>query len=202
MKKNEIAVIIPTLNEGEGIGPTLIEIMKVLGNPNVIVVDGHSVDGTADIARKMHVDVYVQNGKGKGLAIAQVLKHLNSNTRYVVFIDADFTYPAVEIPNMLKILDTNPHVGMVVGNRFNSNYDLSRSMLDIYFLGNRLIAFVHKIASGLNMEDPLSGLRVIRWDLLKEWKPKSKGFDVETELNFLIAKKGYDIVELPIKYRT
>jgi len=201
MKKNEIVVIIPTLNEAEGIGPTLAELKNVLDNPHVIVIDGHSVDRTVGIARKMDADVYVQNGKGKGLAVSQVLKYLDSDTHYVIFIDADFTYPATDIPYMLKILDANPQVGMVVGNRFNSDHDLSRSMLDIYFLGNRLIAFVHKIASGLNMEDPLSGLRVIRWDLLKEWDPKSKGSDVETELNFFIAKKGYGIVEIPIKYR-
>ena len=51
------------------------------------------------------------------------------------------------------------------------------------------------------MNDPLTGLRVIRYDLLKDWKPNSMGFDIEVELNCHIKRMGYDIVEMPIKYR-
>lgn len=50
-------------------------------------------------------------------------------------------------------------------------------------------------------DDPLSGLRVVRWSLLKAWKPKSKGFDIEVELNYQVERKGYGIVEIPIEYR-
>jgi len=51
------------------------------------------------------------------------------------------------------------------------------------------------------MRDPLTGLRVVRWEILKDWKPKSKGFDLEVELNHHVERKGYDIVEIPIHYR-
>ncbi len=47
----------------------------------------------------------------------------------------------------------------------------------------------------------LSGLRVVRWDLLKNWTPKSSGFDIEVELNHFIEKQGYEIVEVPISLR-
>ena len=36
---------------------------------------------------------------------------------------------------------------------------------------------------GFQLNDPLTGLRVIRNDLLNDWQPKSKGFGIETELN-------------------
>jgi hypothetical protein len=51
------------------------------------------------------------------------------------------------------------------------------------------------------LKTPLTGLRVIRADLLTNWEVKSKGFDIEVELNYYIEKKGYDIVEIPIAYR-
>ena len=198
---DDIVVIIPTLNEAEGIGPTLAELRSVLEDPTFLVIDGNSVDGTAEIARKMGAEVYLQKGKGKGLAIAQVLEHVNSNARYIVFVDADYTYPAIYIPEMIRILDEDLSVGMVVGNRFNSNFDVKRSMLNAYYFGNRLLALMHSLASGIDMKDPLSGLRVVRWSLLRNWRPKSRGFDVEAELNFYVAKKGYRIVEVPIEYR-
>ena len=51
------------------------------------------------------------------------------------------------------------------------------------------------------MIDPLTGLRVIRWDIIKKWRPKSKGFDIEVELNHFIEKQGYNIIEIPIGLR-
>jgi hypothetical protein len=41
----------------------------------------------------------------------------------------------------------------------------------------------------------------MRWEILKGWKPKSKGFDIEAEMNHRVERKGYEIVELSIPYR-
>jgi glycosyltransferase involved in cell wall biosynthesis len=197
----EIVVVIPTLNEAKGVGPTLAELKEVLEDPRFLVIDANSVDGTADVARKMDAEVFLQKGKGKGLAVAQVLSRVNSDARYVVFIDADFTYPAMHIPHMIKILETDSSVGMVLGNRFNAGFDLKRSMTDAYYFGNRMIAFAHMMTSGVRISDPLTGLRVVPWALLRNWRPKSRNFDIEAELNFYVAKKGYGIAEIPITYR-
>jgi len=36
---------------------------------------------------------------------------------------------------------------------------------------------------------------------MKEWRPKSDGFDIEVEMNRFVRKKGYRIVEVEIPYR-
>jgi hypothetical protein len=41
----------------------------------------------------------------------------------------------------------------------------------------------------------------VRWEILKDWRPKSEGFDVEVELNHYVERKGYGILEIPIHYR-
>jgi dolichol-phosphate mannosyltransferase len=41
----------------------------------------------------------------------------------------------------------------------------------------------------------------VRWEILKDWKPKSKSFDIEVELNHWVERKGYKILEIPIYYR-
>ena len=51
------------------------------------------------------------------------------------------------------------------------------------------------------MNDPYTGLRIIRFNLLRGWKPKSCGFDIEAEINHHIERMGYKIVEVPIQYR-
>ena len=74
-------------------------------------------------------------------------------------------------------------------------------MHNILYTGNRMIALVHNMLNGVNLKDPLTGLRVVRWEILKDWRPKSRSFDVEVELNHLVERKGFRIVEVPIYYR-
>ena len=194
-------VIVAALNEEDGVGPTLAEIKSFLDGPLLLVVDGRSTDGTAKIAEAMDAWVVFQKGAGKGDAYAVAIDHARAlDVKYVVFIDADFTYPAEYLPKMTKFLEENPEVGMVCGNRFNSHFHL-KAMRNRFYLGNRLLAFTHNLLNGVDMRDPLTGLRVVRWEIVRDWKPKSKSFDVEVELNHLVEKKGFDIEEIPISYR-
>jgi glycosyltransferase involved in cell wall biosynthesis len=197
-----ISVVIASLNEEQGIGPTLEELQKVLNDPYLLVIDGNSADKTVEIAKNMGADVSLQDGKGKGNALCQGIKQLGPGVRYVVFTDADYTYPAEYIPKMVEVLDQDPGVGMVIGDRFKGSLDFGKSVTNPFYLGNRLIALVQHVLNGIKLNDPLSGLRVVRADVLKSWKPKSKGFDIEAEINFVVERKGYRIVEIPIDYRS
>jgi len=200
--KSTISVVVATLNEEEGVGPTLEELQKVLSDPHLIVIDGKSVDRTVEIAKNMGADVLLQKGKGKGDALFQGIRQLNSDVRYVVFTDADYTYPAEYVPKMVEILEHEPNVGMVIGNRFNGEHNFDKSTTNPFYIGNRLLAFAQRVMNGVKLNDPLSGLRVVRAEILEKWKLKSKGFDVEAEMNFHVERKGYQIVEIPIRYRS
>jgi dolichol-phosphate mannosyltransferase len=205
--RSSIATIIAALNEEEGIGLTLDELGLYVQKPRVLVVDGKSCDRTVKIAEDMGADVILQEGKGKGDAIACAIKHLGgvanqskSRIEYVILTDADFTYPAKDIPRMLRILEEDPRVGMVCGNRFNSHLEMG-AMRDMFYFGNRLLAYSHNMFNGVSLRDPLTGLRVIRWNILRDWVPRSKGFDIEVELNHHVERRGYSIQEIDIPYR-
>ncbi len=193
-------VIIAALNEEEGIGLTITEIMDVLDNPDVLVVDGKSTDRTMEIAKNLGATVACQDGTGKGDALAKALQYIDPQAEYVVITDADFTYPAESVPKMIQILEKNPEVGMVCGNRFNGKVD-SKALRPVFAIGNRLIALVHDVLNGIQLQDPLTGQRVVRAGILRDWDVKSKGFDVEVELNQQVEQRGYRIIEIPIQYR-
>ena len=199
-KSYSAQLILAALNEEKGIGPTLTEFLYHYNFPKVIVVDGHSRDRTVEIAKNFGVEIAFQEGFGKGNAIAKALQHLNPNMKYVVLTDADYTYPAEYVPQMIEILERKPEVGMVCGNRFNGG-TTPKAVRSSFCFGNKLLAFAHNLFNGVSLNDPLTGLRVIRTELLRNWTIKSQGFDIEVELNRHIERKGYKIVELPIKYR-
>lgn len=197
-------VLLPALNEEEGIGVTINELNEYLNGrykANVLVVDGNSKDKTVEVARSLGAEVVTQDGKGKGNAIECALHHVNeSKIEYVILTDADHTYPAQYIPQMIELLTKDPTIGMVCGNRFNASLPCVSGGY-MFYMGNKILAFLHNLMNGVDLHDPLTGLRVIRWQALKDFKPKSKGFDIEVELNHFIDQRKYRIREIDIPYR-
>jgi hypothetical protein len=53
----------------------------------------------------------------------------------------------------------------------------------------------------VDLEDPLTGLRVIRWEILKGRKPTSQRFDIEAEMNHRVERARYQTIEIPVQYR-
>ena len=193
-------VIIAALNEEEGIGLTVAELMDTLEDVSVLVVDGRSIDRTVEVAKSFGAEVFIQDGLGKGDAIAKAISQIDPAIDYIVITDADYTYPAEYVPNMIRILENNPSVGMVCGSRFNG-YEEKTASSSIFYLGNRFIAFAHNLLNGVSLADPLTGLRVVRAGILRKWQVQSKGFDIEVELNHHVEREGFGIVEVPINYR-
>ena len=200
MDRSKIAVVIAAYNEEQGITPTLFELKEELNQPHLLVVDGKSSDKTLEFAKDLGAEVLLQERKGKGDAISVGLSHIDKDTTYVIFIDADYSYPAKYLKEMINILDEDSLVGMVLGNRFNKIYR-KESSKDQFYIGNKMLGFVQRVINGVKLNDPFTGLRIIRFQLLSGWLPKSADFDIEAELNSYINQSGYKIVEIPIIYR-
>ena len=170
-----LTVIVAAYNEEEGIAPTLSELKEVLNQPRLIVVDGNSSDRTLELAKNLGAEVLIQKRKGKGDAIAQGLIHLDSDTEYLILTDADYTYPAEHLKEMINILDQNPEVGMVLGNRFSQIYELECDKNQFY-IGNQILSFIQRVFNGVKLVDPYTGLRIVRFEFV-EW--------LETKINWI-----------------
>ena len=200
MYPHSTEVVIAALNEEQGIGLTITELTDKMHNHRLLVVDGHSQDRTVEVAKNCGADIIFQDGIGKGDAISKALRYIDSNVDYIVLTDADYTYPAEYVPEMIEVIERNPQVGMVCGNRFDQRSE-EKAMRGSFFFGNKLLAFAHNMLNGVALKDPLTGLRVVRAEILRSWVVKSKGFDIEVELNHEVQRQGFRIVEVPIKYR-
>jgi glycosyltransferase involved in cell wall biosynthesis len=193
-------LVIAALNEAPGIGLTIAEMRDTLGEIPILVVDGKSSDRTVEIAKNLDAKVIYQDGTGKGDALTKAFENADPNIDYIILTDADYTYPAEYVPEMIKMLEENPLIGMVCGNRLNGDVD-KKALHNVFHIGNKMLAWAHKTLNGVSLQDPLTGLRVIRTGILQDWVMKSKGFDIEVELNHLVAQRGFMIKEIPISYR-
>ncbi|MCD5425116.1 MAG: glycosyltransferase family 2 protein [Methanosarcinaceae archaeon] len=184
------SIILPTKNEEESIGWT-IDIIRNICNYRIIVVDGHSIDKTVEIAKKKGVKVIYDNKKGKGDALITAFNYTNDA---VIFVDCDKTYPLDKIPEFIDVL--NDGFDVVIGERvkFNKN-----SLSKIYLIGDFLSRFLFKIVYRKS-SDNLSGFRALSKQAIEKMNLTSNGFGIETEISAKAIALNMKIKKIPISY--
>jgi len=188
--KDDITVVIPTLNEEDGIGQLICE-LKQCGYHNILVVDGYSTDGTAKVAESNGGFVVLQHSKGKCGAIETAID--NVKTPYFLVMDADCTYDPKDIGNFLSHADKHDQI---IGVRVNGRHNIPR----VNRFGNWMITKTFNVLMGTKLSDVCSGMYLIRTDSARELELNATGFDVEVEIAAQTATRGR-ITEVPIDYR-
>jgi len=190
----DVCILIPTLNEAATIGQ-LIKDFKAEGFSNILVIDGNSRDNTKEIAEAEGVKVVLQTGKGKGQAMIQSFRLIESP--YVLLIDGDGTELASDAHSLLApvIEGSADHV---VGNRL-VNYE-SGAFTKLNLVGNHLINMLFDLAYGAQLKDILSGYRAFTLESIRELELNKTGFEIETEISVECVLKNQRILEIPITY--
>lgn len=190
-----LTVIVPTMNEEEGIKRVLSSMPRD-EKMEVIVVDSSS-DCTAEVARSFGTVVVREDRLGYGRALRSGIEKANGNV--VVYIDADGTYDPGEISRLVQpILDGR--LDVVLGNRLHKNMDQA-SMKALNRVGNIVLSFVFRFLFGLNISDSQCGLRAIRRVLLDDVECYEQGMPFVTEQMIRLVKKGARVGQIPISYR-
>jgi len=197
-----IAVVIPTLNECEAVGKVVGGVKQVMADYDyhVLIVDGHSTDGTDKIARDMGATVVYQRGRGYGDALKTGFFYARKrlDAKIIVMMDADLTYDPKHIPELVApILDDE--ADMVVGNRFAGMQ--KGAMPFVNRVGNKVLSLVAKLALGLNVYDTQSGMRAFTSGLLEKMNLIAVGMPLATEMLAEARSVDARIREVPISYR-
>lgn len=190
-------VAIPTLNEARAIGLVIDEVLGFgIPRDRIVVVDGGSTDGTREIVVSRAVKLVEQEGRGKAGAIKTVAR-IVEGVDYIVFLDGDYTYPAKYIPKLIEAVCSEGY-DLVIGAR---RVIEPGAQSPIYRFGNKLLTKVFNIMFGVRLSDVLSGMYIVKADLLKELDFYSKGFSIECEIVSHSVSQGYSVYEIPIEYR-
>jgi glycosyltransferase involved in cell wall biosynthesis len=197
-----VSVVIPALNEARNLEHVFAALPA--GLHEVIVVDGHSVDGTPDIARQLLPDVRIvtQTRTGKGNALACGFAAVTGDI--IVMIDADGSTDPAEIPNFVAALTSG--ADFAKGSRFAPGAG-SSDITPLRKLGNRMLGMVVNAMFGTRYSDLCYGYNAF-WARhlpvfeLIENSPGQRsvwgdGFEIETLLNLRAATAGLAIAEVP-----
>lgn len=190
----KVSIIIPTLNEEQGIGKVLDEIPKGL-DLEVIIVDGNSTDRTVDIAKNKGARVIIEERRGYGIAYKSGFEQARGEL--IATLDGDGTYPAEKISEFLKILE-NEKLDFITTDRLTNLR--KNAMTKKHRLGNFILSLTTRILFGVKVKDSQSGMWIFRRSILPKLNLISNGMSFSEEIKIEAFKK-FRCKEIPIEYR-
>lgn len=198
-----VSVLVPARNEARNLELVLPQLPDV---HEVILVDGHSTDGTIEAAMSVMPDIKVvrQTRRGKGNALAAGFEAVTGDV--VVMFDADGSADPREIERFVAALTDG--ADFAKGSRFigeGGSSDITR----LRGWGNRLLNKAANLMYGTRYSDLCYGYNAFWADVIpvlnlaaahtgtSDEMIYGDGFEIETLINVRIARAGLKVVEVP-----
>jgi glycosyltransferase involved in cell wall biosynthesis len=197
-KYKDFTILIPCYNEEETIGSVLAQMLSL--NPkNIVVVDDGSTDKSAEIIKYIQGFgriILIQHTKnaGVGNALKTGFRYcLTLETKFVLTVDADNQHSKEDAKKVMeKIVKEN--LLFVSGiRRFHKDIPLKKKF------ANFIAKLTFSLLYGINVKDPLCGLRAYRKEVLGDLLNLENGYDWAVGVNKLMKKyskeSGYASVD-------
>jgi len=193
-KGNRVTLVIPCLNEEQGIQKVLRDLPGFVDE--VIVVDNNSTDRTSDVARAMNAIVIKEVSRGYGRAYKKGFEYATGDI--IVTLDGDHSYPVDALSYLLEAF-LHSGVGFLSASRFpilNSD-----AMSTKHNIGNRVLSLVMSILFLRWIHDSQSGMWVFRRSVLAKMKLRSDGMAFSEEIKIeAIRNRTIGFREIFINY--
>ena len=196
-RRETVVAIVPVLDEAEAIGAVVRDLLAN-GVGEVIVVDGNSTDGTADVARAAGARVVVEGQRGYGRAMMAGIAALPATAEIVVFFDGDGSDRATFIPSLIAPL-ASKRVDFAMGSRLSGDIEpgsLGLTQVIAAHLAGWLIALVY----GVRFTD-MSPFRALRRETLASLDMGELTFGWNLEMQMRVAARKLKTLELPVGQR-
>lgn len=208
-RRPEISIIIPCLNEEEGIAFCISRIDSLIRtsgiDAEVVVVDNASTDRTAEVVREKITDpqnprpwlrLVPEPVRGYGSAYLRGLE--SAEGEYFFMADADGTYDFHDIPRFIaKLKEGND---MVVGNRFMTRMKKESMPWLHRYVGNPVLSSIVRLFFGIKIHDIHCGARAMSREAFKKITLYTSGMEFASEMIIKAGKAHLKIAEIPIEY--
>jgi dolichol-phosphate mannosyltransferase len=198
-------VCLPTYNERENL-EAMLRALAPLG-VRVLVVDDNSPDGTGEIADRFveeldFVSVLHRDRKeGLGPAyLAGFRRALADGAEYVLEMDCDFSHDPNDVPRLVTACETG--ADLALGSRY-----VEGGGTENWGVGRRLVSFggsfYARAMLGVGVRDLTGGFKCYRRAVLETIDLDaihSKGYAFQIEGTYRTLRKGFRVVEVPIRF--
>jgi glycosyltransferase involved in cell wall biosynthesis len=196
-KQTQATIVIPAFNEAQILSEVLQNLQMQLAqhdiDSEIIVVDDGSSDDTAAIAAQNGVRV-LRHHSNRGYGAALKTGILSARHEIVAIIDADGTYPARSLPEMIDLIED---VDMVVGARTGTTVHIPFVRRLPKWILNRLANYV----TSTKIPDLNSGLRVFRRSVVLQYlHVLPDQFSFTTTVTMALLCDRYAVHYVPIDY--
>jgi glycosyltransferase involved in cell wall biosynthesis len=203
MNDKKIAVLIPAYNEEKTIASVMLDFHKACPQAKQYIIDNNSADQTKAIIFEIietHVinAEYIFEGKqGKGAAVRTGFRLIDADI--IVLVDADCTYQASDLEMMLSLFEKS-NADMLVGDRLSHGKYREQNKRLFHNFGNDLVRNIINYQYKSNINDVMTGYRIISGRFKNHYSVIYDGFQLETDMTIHALDKNLRIVEVPIQY--
>ena len=194
----DLAVVIPAWNEAESLDlllPQLSQTLAGLGvDAEIIVADGGSVDGTADVARSLGARVVQQSERGYGGALLAAFEAASAS--WIVTMDADLSHPPAFIGDLWR---HRADAELLIASRFVPGGKADTDAFRLFL--SRVLNTTFRWILSLPLRDLSSGFRCYRRDVVLGINPVARDFDFLQEVLVRAYKRGHRVLEIPFHYQ-
>ena len=193
-REHRVTVVIPCLNEEEGIVQVLSRMPAFVDE--VIVVDNDSTDRTAEMARRFGARVLHEKIRGYGRAYKTGLMEARGDI--IVTLDGDHSYPVDAISYLLEVF-LHSEVRFLSASRFPLKN--RHAMSAKHWLGNKLLSLALSALYFRWVRDSQSGMWVFERESLKEMDLRSDGMAFSEEIKIeAIRRRRIGFKEIYVDY--
>jgi len=189
----KICVLVPSYNEARTIGG-IIKGLKAKGISVCVVDDGSTDDTFAIATREGAVVIKHEKNRGKGASLRDGFQYvLMEKFSKVLVMDGDGQHKISDVDIFfLKMDETSADI--IIGNRMTDVVSMPMARR----FTNKFMSYLVSMMCGHEIPDTQCGFRLIRRSVLENIKLESSNYEIESELLFRAARKGFKIESVPI----
>jgi len=204
-----ISIIIAAYNEEKRISPSLFKVKDYLIGLNmdyeIIVVDDGSTDRTGEVVKDLTPDILnlkligYEINRGKGHALRKGV--LASRGEAVLLTDADLSTPIEELSKLLPLIYDNK-CDVAIGSRALALSEIIEKQPWWRQSMGKLFNKIVKVLIVDDFRDTQCGFKVFSGDAARNLFSQAQidRFAYDVEILALAKKKGYRILEVPIRW--